>query len=1099
MKYIVILGDGMADLPYEGLGGKTPLEVACKPNIDGLAQKSICGMCKTVPDGLKPGSDVANLSVMGYSPLKYYSGRSPLEALSIGVDMADDDLAIRCNLVTLSEEEDYASKSMVDYSAGEISTAEAAELIATVEEKLGNDIFAFYNGVSYRHCLIRHHGERGTEFTPPHDISGKVVGEYLPKGLYGEEMTALMKASYNILKDHPINQKRVQEGKNPANSIWLWGEGSKPALPNFEEIYGLKAAVISAVDLLKGIGIASGMKVIEVEGATGTVETNFAGKAQACVQAIRDGYDYVYLHMEAPDECGHQGDAKGKVKAIELIDSEVVAYILEQLKDEDLRILVCPDHPTPIITKTHSSEPIPFLIYDSKCIKDGVSAYTENECKTTGLILQSGDQLMDLFLQKDEGMDENNNDEIISEDIEGIAEEQSTQVDDEQVLEDIEQSEEPAEEQSTEMAEEQAADNTEVTEQPIVDNNETAEKKSSDDEEQTIEGSNIFVVSENNEENAAKIDTKSQEADKTSDKKGDKESKEKKKMSPKKKKLITILIAIAVCAVIITAAVLTPILVINAPKVLISKAEDFAKPVKDKKELYYLQKDVTYDGDLTLGLNVDLNKYTLTVNGTLTLDSPKGGNLLVGNKDGKEYIAGGSIIATKLVIKNAKNVNMLANITADQVDIVQVADGVMNGSIMAKDSFAITSSKIVLNDLAFGEKIEKINVINSALTLNKPAKIAFNFENNSRASVLSDIGNVTLDDSSELRLYGNVYEKAGSEELGSITGGKLVYINDGSKVAKISDASELWITRDFAGEVWNSNIHYIAWLETPQFITLKREGVSVHMEISSIDKRAKEVRVTIDGAEEDVVFDIATDNISTIGGYEFDLGERLNIVGKHTIKIILRSENSEFVRDSDPYFTEHTHYITLDKVGSPRVEKDIDGNYWLKFHAVDFAQTYEVVFDGLQISIPNGNNKVGDEIAYNLSGDDKFTALLKTVGNHSITIVAKSSQEGINSSEKAYAKFDAITQKLDAPVLTATKSEDGTNWTFAWTAVENASGYIIELSGIDKETIVIRTSKIELTIAAEELDGYSIASITAVGKSIYYENSDSATAILAAI
>lgn len=1120
MKYIVILGDGMADVPYEALGGKTPLEVASKPNIDSLAQKSICGMCKTVPDGMKPGSDVANLSVMGYSPLKYYSGRSPLEALSIGVDMADDDLAIRCNLVTLSDEEDYAQKSMVDYSAGEISSSEAAELIAAVQEALGNDTFAFFSGVSYRHCLIRHHGECGTEFTPPHDISGKVISDYLPSGLYGEEMLSLMKASYDILKDHPINLKRMEEGKNPANSIWLWGEGSKPILPQFESMRGLKAAVISAVDLLKGIGIAGGMKVIEVEGATGTVKTNFAGKAKACVQAIRDGYDYVYLHMEAPDECGHQGDHEGKVKSIELIDKEVVGYILNELKGEDLRILVCPDHPTPLATKTHSSEPIPFLIFDSTCIKEGVSAYTENECKTTDLLLQTGDELVDLFLNKDEDMKEENiedgiilseqNDEdtqtqqeqeIDSEASESLSEvdvkeeqdiiEEDTSVDNasdlaEEGADEAEQLEEPNDgEQAQEVAESEEQTNEE----------QSAQEEKSDEDEQKIEGSEIFATSDNGDKNSAKIDPKSQ----SEDKKEGKEKKEKKKMSPKQKKIVTILIAIAVCAVIITAAILTPILVINAPKVLIGSAEDFAKPVKNNKELYYLKNDVTYGGDLTLGLNLDLNKYTLTVNGTLTIDSPKGGTLLVGNKDGKEYVAGGSIIAKKLVIKNAKKVNVLSNITADEVQFNQVAEGTFQGSIMAKDDFAITSSKLTLNELAFGEAIEKINVVNSALTLNKSTKIAVNLENNCQVKVLSDVGNVTLDDTSELRLYGNVYAKASGDVLGTITGGKVVYISDNSKVAKVQNVNELWITRDFEGEVWNSNVHYIAWLETPQFVMLSREGVSVHLGLSSIDKRAKEVRVNIDGAADDVVFDIATDNISTSGGYEFDLGERLNVVGKHNIKVVLRSENPEFVRDSDPYFTEHTHYITLDKVSAPRVEKDVDGDYWLKFGAVNFAENYEVVFDGIMINIVNGNNKPGDEISHNLSADSKFTELLKVTGNHSITIVAKSDQEGINPSEKAYAKFDAITQKLESPVLTINQSSDSTNWIFTWNAVDNASGYIIELSGVDVENITIRTSKLEILIAVEDLAGYNIASITAVGKSVYYENSDSYTTTFGAV
>lgn len=1070
MKYIVILGDGMADMPYDGLGGKTPLEVAIKPNIDKLAQKSFCGMCKTVPDGIKPGSDVANLSVMGYSPLKYYSGRSPLEALSIGVDMADDDLAVRCNLVTLSDEEEYSQKSMVDYSAGEISSQEAAELIATIQQELGNEIFAFYSGVSYRHCLIRHHAERGTEFTPPHDISGKVVGDYLPNGLYGEEMLALMKKSYDILKEHPINQKRIEEGKNPANSIWLWGEGSKPTLPDFEQLRGLKGAVISAVDLLKGIGIASGMKVIEVEGATGTVKTNFEGKAEACVQAIRDGYDYVYLHMEAPDECGHQGDSEGKVKSIELIDEKVVGYILNELEGEDLRILVCPDHPTPLETKTHSSEPIPFLIYDSKCIKDGISAYTENECKNTGVMLDSGDQLVELFLQKEEDMEDNIKEEDLIVPNAEIAEE---------IIPDVD-----AEEESVEQSQE-----AEQEDDQMVD---CAKAVSEDDDEQQINGNEIFAVDGKNDENATKIDPKSdKEEQKAEDKSSDGNKKNKKPMSPKQKKIVTILIAVAVLAVLITIAIVTPILVINAPKVLINSAEDFAKPVKDKKELYYLQKDVTVNGDLTLGLNVDLNKKVLTVNGTLTIDSPKGGAVVVGVADGKEYKLGGKISAKKLVVKNATSATLLTNITADEIEFDHIAKGVASGSIQANNSFNIKSSEVSFDELAFGENIKSFDAVNSSVVLNKATKMDVKLEN-SKLSAKSDIGNVSLDSSSELRLYGAVYNDFESKELGDITGGKLVYVEQTGSFGNARGMSEIWVTRDYVGQIWVESIHFIDLLETPQLIDLKREGASVHLELSSIDSRATKVLVNIDNAEKDLVFDIATENIAKDGGYVFDLKDNLNTVGNHSIKVVLRSANPDFVKDSEPYFKSHTHYITLDRVGEPKVVVE-NGEYWLSFKAVNFAESYEVVFDGVVLSIKNDNATAGTEKRYNLSADNNFKPLLEVPGNHLITIVSKSSLEGINPSEKAYAKFDAITKKLDAPTLKKDVSSDGLNYVFSWNKVDNASSYKIAISGAGKDTIYVHTTKLELVIAMADLDGYDSISIVAFGKNNYYENSDPTT------
>ncbi len=403
MKYLVVLCDGMADTASDLLGGKTPMELANKPCMDSLGKSAECGLCRTVAAGLKPGSDVANLSVMGYDPAVCYSGRSPLEAASIGVDLKDTDVALRCNLVTLSDEENYADKTMVDYCADDISTEEAAEIIKTVEEKLGNDIYTFYSGVSYRHCLVVENGttELGT-MTPPHDISGRVIGEYLSDADSAKPLIDLMKKSYNILKDHPINKARIARGKRPANSIWLWGEGRRPVLQNFKEKNGVSGGVVSAVDLLKGIGICAGMATPEVAGATGYIDTNFEGKTEAAIKLFRDGFDLAYVHLEAPDECGHRGEAENKVKAIELIDSKVIAPLCEYLHGtgEDFRVLIMPDHPTPLNIKTHSSEPVPFLIYDSTKDLDGVDCFTEAAATATGLFIDHGPSIMDRLLRK---------------------------------------------------------------------------------------------------------------------------------------------------------------------------------------------------------------------------------------------------------------------------------------------------------------------------------------------------------------------------------------------------------------------------------------------------------------------------------------------------------------------------------------------------------------------------------------------------------------------------------------------------------------------------------------------------------------------------
>ena len=404
MKYAVILYDGMADYPVPALDGKTPMMVAKKPNFDRLAQKGEVGLVRTVAEGLKPGSDVANLSVMGYDPKKYYTGRSPLEAVSIGVKMADDDIALRCNVVTLSDEENYDDKTMVDYSAGDISSEDAAEIIKTVQEHFGGGEFDFYSGVSYRHCLIHHGGtvELGN-MTPPHDISGRVVGSYISTAPTAAKLTKMMRESYDLLKDHPVNKRRIAEGKRPANSIWLWGEGKKPILPKFEDLYGLKGSVISAVDLLKGIGKSADMNVPEVEGATGYIDTNFAGKAQAAVDELKNGCDLVYVHFEAPDECGHRNEPENKVRSIELIDELVLPVIINGLEEigEDYKIMILPDHPTPIVTMTHAGDPVPYMIYHKNGEADsGVESIDEESAKATGNFIEFGPSIMKKFTQE---------------------------------------------------------------------------------------------------------------------------------------------------------------------------------------------------------------------------------------------------------------------------------------------------------------------------------------------------------------------------------------------------------------------------------------------------------------------------------------------------------------------------------------------------------------------------------------------------------------------------------------------------------------------------------------------------------------------------
>lgn len=400
MKYVVVLGDGMADYRMPQLGNRTPLQCAKKPNIDYLAANGETGMVRTIPEGIPPGSDAANLSVMGYDPEKFYTGRSPLEAVSMGVRLSDTDLAFRCNLVNLAVEGDYESAIMIDYSSDEISTAESSELIKEINRYFSNDDIIFYPGISYRHCMVWHRGSGSRKMTPPHDILEKRITPYLPTGDSSGMLLDMQKKSYEILKDHPVNKARIARGLRPANSIWLWGEGRRPAIPRFIDKYGLKGSVVSAVDLIKGIGICAGLESIDVEGATGNINTNFRGKAEAALKELHSGKDFVYVHVEAPDECGHRFEVENKVRSIELIDSEIVGVLLDGMKDfDDYGIMVLPDHPTPLPLRTHTPEPVPYVIYRKSSEKpSGVAGYDEFQAQKTGIFIEKGYTLMDRFL-----------------------------------------------------------------------------------------------------------------------------------------------------------------------------------------------------------------------------------------------------------------------------------------------------------------------------------------------------------------------------------------------------------------------------------------------------------------------------------------------------------------------------------------------------------------------------------------------------------------------------------------------------------------------------------------------------------------------------
>lgn len=401
MKYVLLLGDGMAGTPVPALGNRTPLEAASHPHMDFLAAHGSVGMVKTIPDSMPTGSDTANMSCMGFDPRIYYSGRSPLEAASMGVDLLPDDVAMRCNLVTLSDDENLEDCTMIDYSSDEITTDEARQLIAALAPVFAEYDAALYPGISYRHCLVLPHAQTGTDCTPPHDIIGQPVAGHLPTGRYADRLLTMMRRSREILRDHPVNVSRRARGLHPANTAWFWGEGTRPTLPNLCQTYGVRGGVVCAVDLIRGLGMCAGLQTVDVPGATGAIETNFRGKGDAAISLLREGCDFVYLHIESPDECGHHGDPMKKVWAIESIDREILGPILDAFAGEDLSVLLMPDHPTPCDVRTHTRTPVPYVLWRSN--EPGAHPaprYTEHDAASTGVYEPNGFRMMEKLLKK---------------------------------------------------------------------------------------------------------------------------------------------------------------------------------------------------------------------------------------------------------------------------------------------------------------------------------------------------------------------------------------------------------------------------------------------------------------------------------------------------------------------------------------------------------------------------------------------------------------------------------------------------------------------------------------------------------------------------
>ncbi len=1075
MKYAVILGDGMADYPSKALGGRTPLEVANKPNIDDLCKKGKLGLVKTVPDGMKPGSDVANLSMMGYAPDKYYTGRSPLEALSIGIDLKDDDVAVRCNLVTLSDEEEYLDKSMIDYSAGEISTQDAHELISYLQQNLADEYIDFHAGVSYRHCLVAHNAQLGTQFTPPHDITGKKIAEYLPQGEFGDIFLDIMIESYKLLKDHPINQRRIAEGLRPANSIWLWGEGTRPELTSFEEKYGIKGAVISAVDLLKGIGVGAKMKVIDVEGATGTYKTNFQGKAEAAIEALKGDCDYVYIHMEAPDECGHQGDAENKVKSIELIDSIVVKYIKEQLDlmGEDYKILIAPDHPTPLELKTHTSDPVPFIIYSHKAgtidTSSSTLAYSEENAALTNVYYDSGEELMNEFLTV-----------------------------------------EPATEQDG------SADLEAVKDAGVI-----TEAVAPQEEDKPSDGDVIVV------------ETKDGEKEKDKKKKGD-APKQGKKLSKK----AVIAIVASVCLVGVILAIVLPIVFFHAPRIFVKSADDFvaSKVGGLDKYFYVLDKSITCD-ELTFDdaniYSIDLNKHTLTVNNKLTISTSKSGTLYIGTRKGKKFVTNkkSKLKANEIYI-DAPNmdIHLMADVFCEDLTVASAktlniyalqggASKEINANITAENVFfrgnvsASSTSKINITDCSnvnieqkvVFEKIE-LNLINSSL----------------RAAQNSTIATLKLDDNSTAMISGAV--------TSAIQGGKQVIMKDGHSCPAYQDIKTLVIFRNNSAShnMTNcDNVIYVEKLAKPIDIIIEERENRIYCKVAKV-KDAKSYKFVISGGEEDVTL---TWEKNTQDDPEFDITQYVSQPGKsYTVTVTPQGNYSDdldfssigsstmFV-DGESISVQYDYIITLTMPTGLKVVTSMNGDVKttvFEFDKVPDANNYKILVDNQEI----GNFKLEEK-------DGKYfvdiTQYVNKVGDHSIRIGAINTDNPNIKDSKMSMIAHTTTEKLNAvggdkDSFTASISEDissGSDKKSAsihanWSGVQNGYEYLIELqiNGGEKiqigRTSILKEGKVSYSFNLESVgieydseiaqNGGYVVIVTALGHD-YYTQSESTQTI----
>lgn len=1101
MKYIVFLGDGMADRPLNELGGLTPLDKAVKPNIDYLARRGICGTVKTVPDGMKPGSDVANLAVMGYDPVKVYSGRAPLEALSIGVNMSATDVAVRCNLVTLSEDADYSEKTMLDYSAGEISSEEARELMAAVNKELGSDICKFYSGVSYRNCLIIADGEIA-QLTPPHDISGRVIGEYLPKDVM---LLELMEKSYKLLSEHPINIERVKNGKNPANSIWLWGAGSKPILPDFQELYGLKGAVISAVDLLKGIAIAGGMKSIDVAGATGRLDTDWDGKAQACVQAIKDGYDYVYLHMEAADECGHQGDIDGKIKAIEFIDGvvEKVMYELQDL-EEGLTVLVAPDHPTPLSLKTHTADSVPFVIYNTLDEKEsGVQKYCESECEATGLKLSSGTELMKMIINNTES----SIDEERIQDIDSVTEVNDSEANETVAVDNsamtnelsdtqIGEAEVVCEESSDTVETDDVKDNTEEETLNVEGNADVAGEEiiapadsAAEDDFILVDESELPVVDEDTateegEEDSEELslnesadETKKKKAKKSKDKKtpkvkGEKKKKEKSPLTKeeKKKRIIIYSVTAVLLAAIIICSIVIPIVIINKDKIFVGKAEDFMNV--DDGKYYVLTDDISVDGDLTLPrpYSIDLAGHTLSVSGTLKYESnaDESQNIVLGMKDKKDSFAEGVIDVGNLVIDTAGNLEVNAVLNSRNMSLNAKNITFVTG-VKVNDALVLSGGEIVFEDnLIFGENgTATLNGVRF-LGLRKEARADF-YINASKMLMTGGtvIKSATLDGDSEIRVYGTV--------LGDIIGGRLVVMTKTGSAASIAGCHTLWLHDDSnVGNIETKGmiIEQIKELKAPPTLNVSNENGKILLSIKTV-AHAKRYSVVIGdskfivkASESDVIVktDI-TDYVSTgIGNI------RISVTAMGG-----ESEDTDLIVPSIPTVLNYTHEIKLTTPTNAKIVND-NGVYTLSFDSVNFANKYRIEI--------NGNLFETTETTYDITSE------LAKPGSYSVYIQAVNTENAaIKNSEKALTGID-VYKAFDLPGLQQINNDDGT----VAINITAPLAKIIEITYTDAEgTVVTRRMQVRDTVELGRLTVGTEVKVRLIGYGYYTDSTNTIT------